>query len=147
MATKETCKMRRACWDNEVAAFIKKVAETFTSADCTDGGSTAGTYTFTEKIPADSLVLGCKYEVTTAFKCDSTCVATVGDGSTADLFGVTASVAAAATVGCSAKYASNKSLPFVETATAPVVTITEDSDFGDVTAGEMTVSVYYIELN
>lgn len=147
MATKGSCKARQACWDNEVAGFIKKVSETFTSADCTDGESKSGTYTFTDKIPADSLVLGCKYEVTTAFECSSTCVATVGDGSTADLFGVTASVAAAATVGCSAKYASNKALPFVETATAPVVTITEDSDFGDVTAGEMTVSVYYFELN
>lgn len=141
---------RHAIWNDTMKGVIKKVEETVALADFTDGTSTSGTYTFTAKIPAASLVLGTKAVVTTGFTSasdTSTCVMTVGDGSTADLWGVTMVVKTAATVGCAAKYASNVAVPFCATATAPVLTVTEDSDFTSLTSGLMTVSVYYIELN
>jgi len=141
---------RHAIWNDTMKGVIKKVEETVTLADFTDGGSAAGTYTFTAKVPAASLVLGTKAVVSTGFTSasgTSACVMTVGDGTTADLWGVTMDVKTAATVGCSAKYVSNKAFPFCAADTAPVLTVTEDSDFGQLTSGEMTVAVYYIELN
>lgn len=152
MATKSKFKgsrslTRQAMYKDDVKGFIKAVKQTgIAYTDFTDGGGAAGTLVLDDAIPADCLVVGVKAEVTTGFTGDTSMALTVGDGSTADLFGVTCSILAAATVGVSAKYVSNKSLPFVDAATNITLTATGAADWGNVSAGVMNVWVYYIEL-
>lgn len=152
MATKAKFKgshslTRQAMYKDDVKGFIKAVKQIdIEYTDFTDGGAAVGTLVLDDAIPADCLVLGVKAQVDEAFDGDTSAAMTVGDGSTADLFGVTCSIAAAATVGVSAKYASNQSLPFVDADTDITLTVTGASDWGNQDAGKMTVWVYYIEL-
>ena len=129
-------------------SVIKKlVSQSLDHAAFADGGGAAGSIAFTTgQIPANSLVLGWKAVVSEAFTCSSTCTATVGPTSDKDAWTVgDPSVAATGTVGAQADFADSEC--FVTAATTPYVEVTEDSDFGDVTAGRMVVTIYYIELN
>jgi len=149
MATKETCKLRRACWDNEVFGFVKKVTQELKPSDFTDGAGTSGYVDLTDKIPADCLILGWTAKTTVAWDDDTTATIAVGkSGTTDDLSaGTSGSVAAVGTIGnvC-------KTLPvhYNESEYTVRVTITGGSDFtAFVTKGDCrtTINVYYMELN
>lgn len=122
------------------------VSQTLDHAAFTDGGSASGYIAFTTGvIPANSLVLGWKAVVSEAFTCSSTCTATVGPTGDKDSWTVgDPSVAAIGTVGAQADFTDSEC--FVTAATVPYVEVTEDSDFGDVTAGTMVVTIYYLQL-
>lgn len=122
------------------------VSQTLDYDDFTDGGGAAGNIAFTTgKIPAGALILGWKADVSTAFACSSTCTATVGPTGDKDAWTVgDPSVATAGTVFAQADYSDTDVL--VSTPTTPYVEVTEDSDFGDVTAGSMVVTIYYLYM-
>ena len=95
-------------------------------------------------IPAGSIVIGWKALIDTGFTGDTTAEIEVGVAGDTDAWSADTaqSVLAAATVG-SAPQASEA---FVGASVTPRVTVTGGSDFGNVAAGSMTVTVVYMEL-
>ncbi len=127
--------------------LIKKlVSQELDHAAFTDGGGASGSIAFTTgAIPAGSYVLCWRADISEAFTCSSTCTMTVGP--TGDKDGWTVgdpSCAAIGTVWGKADYSDTDTL--VEATTVPYVEVTEDSDFGDVTAGKMVVTIYYLHM-
>jgi len=108
-------------------------------SDFTDGGAAAGTYTCLFTLPVGFFMERCWLTDVTGFTGDSTATITVGDGSTADRLntGTPSVFTAASYIDLGAVSAT----PLVSTAFRPVITITEDSDWGDVTAGALTIKV------
>ncbi len=109
----------------------------------TDGGGASGTFTLTNgSIPAGATVLGCTVYDVTAFKGSTTCVLTVGDDTdvdryntgTPDIFTDAAVVPMGAPSG-TAYHSAAKSV---------ILTATEDSDWGDVLAGALTIRITYV---
>lgn len=108
-------------------------------ADFTDGEGAAGTYTCLFTLPVGFFIERCWLTDVTGFTGDSTAVITVGDGSDVDRLNTgTPSVFATATA---IDLGAVSGTALVGTAFRPVLTITEDSDWGDVTAGELTIKV------
>ena len=108
-------------------------------ADMTDGGGATATYTCGFTIPVGFFMERCWLTDVTGFAGDTTAVITVGDGSTADRLntGTPSVFTTAAAIDLGAISAT----PLVSTAFKPVITITEDSEWGDVAAGELTIKV------
>jgi hypothetical protein len=126
------------------APIKKLVSQSLDHASFTDGTSTSGYIDFTTgQIPANSLVLGWKAVISEAFAGDTTGVITVGvSGGTGNYTGDTdLSGYTAATVGSAVAEATGYQ---VEAAT-PRVTVTGTADWGNVTAGTMVVTIYYLE--
>lgn len=124
------------------------VSQTLDYDDFTDGGGASGKIAFTTgQIPAGSIVLGWRADISTAFVCSSTITGTVGLTGDTDcwtLSGTDPSFAAAGTVWAPADFADTDIV--VTSASTPYLELTEDSDFGDVTAGSCVVKVYYLQL-
>jgi hypothetical protein len=128
----------------EWATPIGVLQETVSYSDFTDGGAAVGTYTFTDALPAGARVLGCEYKAITGFTGDTSAVLTVGDGSTVDRYNTaTPSIFATAAAGVDAGAVSGTA--WNATAVSPVLTATSGSDWGLVTAGQVTVRIYYRE--
>jgi len=122
------------------------VSQTLDYASFTDNGDATGYIDFTTgTIPAGAIFVGWKAVVATGFTGDTTAVVEVGLSGDTDAYSAdaTRSVLAAATVGSAAK----ESTAFVAAATTPRVTVTGGSDFGNISAGSMTLTVYYVELD
>ncbi|HUU90457.1 MAG TPA: hypothetical protein VM238_04525 [Phycisphaerae bacterium] len=122
--------------------------------DFTDGGGASGTLILTKPLPDGAIVLGWAANVSTAFTSaanTSSCVLAVGDGSTADIFSpetdpsiMTANIVART---CLNPDDINANLvPHATAETAITLTVTEDSDFGQLTQGEMDFTLFYILL-
>lgn len=122
------------------------VSQTLDYEDFTDGTAAAGYIAFTTgQIPAGSIILGWRADISTAFACSSTCTATVGITGDKDCWTVgDPSVATAGTIWASADFSDTDIL--VSSATTPYVEVSEDSDWGDVDAGSMVVTIYYLQL-
>ena len=118
------------------------IQETVSYSDFTDGGAAVGTYTFTDTIPAGATVYYTAIDAITGFTGDSSCSLTVGDGSDVDRYNTgTPSIFTTAAAGVSAGAISGTA--FHATAVSPVLTATSGSDWGLVTAGKVTVRIYY----
>jgi len=127
-------------------ATRKLVSQTLDFGDFTDNGDATGYIDFTTgTIPAASIVVGWKAVVATGFTGDTTAVIEVGKSGDSDAYSAdaTQSVLAAATVGSAAKEA----MAFVAAATTPRVTVTGAADFGSISSGSMTVTLYYKQLD
>lgn len=118
------------------------IQETVTYDQFTDGGGAAGTYTLTKgSIPIGAVVYRTTVQVHTAFTGTTTCVLTVGDGSDVDRYNTgtpsifTAGLVDMGAVGGTAFHAAAKNV---------VLTATEDTDWGDVTQGKLTVRLFYL---
>ena len=127
-----------AVWAPQGARSITK---TFSLADMTDGGTTAATYTFTETIPLGAVVTRTLVSNITGFIGDTSAVIIIGDGTDTDRYNTgTPSVfttIAALDVGAISGTVYHAALK------APVVTITAATEWGDVTAGTLTVTIFY----
>lgn len=122
---------------------VASIAETVAYSAFTDGGSTAGTYQMRSTIPAGALLLLTRILVPTGFTGDTTATVTVGDGSDVDRYMTgTPSVFTTAATGIDAGVVSG--LKHLTAANRPTITITSGSDWGLVTAGSITVQVYFI---
>lgn len=118
--------------------------ETFDHADFTDGGAAVGTIQFTGEVPKGAVILGTKVLVPEGFAGDSSAVMTIGDGSDPDRYNTsTINVFATAADGVQSGVPSGSKL--LVAANRPTLTVTTGNDWGDVTAGQVTVSIYFIE--
>ena len=121
------------------------VSQILDYASFTDNGDASGYIDLGGAIPAGSIVTGWKAIVATGFTGDSTAVIEVGVSGDTDAFSADTAQSAlvAGTVGSAAKEA----LAFVGADSTPRVTVTGGSDFGNISAGSMTLTVYYTELD
>ena len=118
--------------------IVQRVAYT----DFTDGGAAVGTKTLDGTIPAGAVVLKTAIVNVTGFAGDTSAVLIVGDGtdtdrymtSTLDVFSDVAAIDGGAVSGTAVH----------TTAKTPVLTITSGSDWGLVSAGALTVKIFYL---
>jgi hypothetical protein len=121
-------------------ALLDYIEERVTRAQFTDGGAAVGTYTMKHAIPVGATVLRTSVTGVSAFPGDTSAVLVVGDGTDVDRLNTgTPSVFTTATI-------IDLGLPSgvlpVITSYQPVLTVTSDSDFGAVDAGELTLKIY-----
>lgn len=121
------------------------IYETFGVADMTDGGSTSGTFVFTQDIPALSTVYRTVYRNVTGFAGDTSAAAEMGDGSDADRYNASSDPSLFASSA-----ALDGGLPqgvaYNAAAVSPTVTITSASDFTSVVSngsGAATAYLYF----
>lgn len=125
------------------APTLKVYQESFVLADMTDGGTTAATFDLSVSIPEGAIVLQSFIDDVTGFAGDTSAVATIGDGSDVDRYNTgtpdvftTADHISAGAVSGTAYHAAAKT---------PKITITAATEWGDVTAGGMTVTIFYYQ--
>ena len=128
---------------------LRKVSQIVEYGDLTDGGSTTGTLNLTKQIPAGSFVIGSKVTVKTAFDGanNTLAIGTSGDDNeysgngTHDISSAASNLVRAAFISSAAGIIAEGSDISVK------LTITDDSSFGDITAGRMLVEVFYLSTN
>lgn len=129
--------------NKNVIPEVRALIETHTRSEFTDGGSTAGTLTMTGSVPAGAVLLGSKVLVNSGFIGDTSAALTIGDGSDVDRYNTsTVDVFTTAATGVQSGIPSGNKL--VTAANQPVLTITSAADFTSVSAGSITVAIYYI---
>lgn len=127
--------------DNDWAG-VQCIAETVALADFTDGGGAAGTYQLSQAIPQGALVLNALVVDVTGFTGDTSAVLTIGDGSDADRYN-TGTPSVFATANMVAMGAPSGTT--IHTAAANVtLTVTSAADFTSVSAGQLTVKIWYL---
>jgi hypothetical protein len=108
-------------------------------ADFTDEEDATGTYTCGFTLPVGYFIERCWLTDVTGFAGDTTATIIVGDGSDTDRLNTgTPSVFTTATA---IDLGAVSGTQLVATAFKPVLTIEEDSNWGDVAAGELTIKV------
>ena len=116
--------------------------ETVTRAQFTDGGSTAGTLDLGISIPAGAIFARAAVTALTGFTGDTSAALTIGDGSDVDRYNTgTPSVFTTAAPG--ADLGAPSGTLWHTAAATPKLTITSNSDFTLVTAGQLTVTLFY----
>lgn len=126
-------------------ARLVSYSQRLTLASFTDGGGAAGTCNLNVSIPAGAVFERTLIKNLTGTVGESTAVITVGDGTDVDRYNTgTPSVAADAAAGIDMGAPSGTL--FHSAAKTPVVTVTEDSDFGDISAGlEFDITLFWYE--
>jgi len=111
--------------------------------DFTDGGAAIGTFTSTELIPKGAVVARTLVSNVTGFAGDVSAAMTVGDGTAADRYNTgtidvfsTADALDAGVVSGTMFHSAAKNV---------VLTVTTDDDYTSVTAGSVTVTVFYYQ--
>lgn len=123
---------------------LVKITETVAFGDFTDGGAAVGTYAMTAgNIPAGAIFLATAVEAVTGFAGNVSASLTIGDGTDVDRYHTGAiNVFATAATGIDVGVPSGATYhPVVKT---PTLVITASSDFTAVSAGSITVSLYYL---
>ena len=122
---------------------LRAYQETFAFGDMTDGGGTSGTFDLSLSIPEGAVVTQVFIDAVTGFAGDTSAVITIGDGSTADRYNTgtpnvfaTADHVSAGAVSGTAYHSAAKT---------PKVTITTNSDFTSVSAGQATITIFYYQ--
>ena len=109
----------------------------------TDGGSTTGSYTLTDIVPAYSIGLGSFVETTEAFNVAVT--ASVGNTAGEDQWTADAVTAAVTTLGTKILSIYSTAPAVVSTSAQDIyVTLTHSSDFTLVTSGKIKVRLIYL---
>lgn len=121
------------------------ISQTVAYDDLTDNEDATAYIDLDDQLPAGAVPLAWKAVVGTGFEGDTTCTIQVGVDGDLDRFSAVTdqSVFAAGTVGASALGQSD-SLDGIASAQSIRITLTEDSDWGDVSQGEMTFYFYYL---
>lgn len=129
---------------NRKVAALGVLEETFEYTDFTDGGAAVGTAQFAGSLPAGAVVLGTKVLVGAGFAGDTSAAMTIGDGSTADRYNTgTIDVFSTAAAGVQSGVPSGAKLLTADN--QPTLTVTTAADFTSVSAGQVTVAIYYIQ--
>ncbi len=117
------------------------ITERLTRSGFTDGGAAAGTKTLSTQIPQGAWVHRCYLQNVTGFTGNTSAVIVVGDGTDVDRYNTaTPSVFANA----NAIDLGAPSGTAIHTAAATVtVTVTGGSDFTNISAGALTVKIFY----
>ncbi len=137
-------KLEAAGHDSDWAALggIGTIVQRVSYTDFTDGGGAAGTLTLDGTIPVGAVVLKTAITGVTGFAGDTSAVLIVGDGTdtdryntgTLDVFSDVAAIDGGAISGTAVH----------ATAKTPVLTVTSGANWGDVTAGALTVKIFYL---
>lgn len=130
--------------ESGTAGVLRKFSQTVTYDQFTDGGGASGTFTLTAgSIPAGATVLYSAVSAITGFTGDTSAVITIGDGTDADRYNTgTPSVFTTAANGISVGAPSG--VVYHAAAKSVVLTVTSAIDFGAISAGSVTVSLYYL---
>lgn len=108
-------------------------------SDFTDGGAAVGTYTCGFTLPINFYIEKLQIVDVTGFAGDTSCTLTVGDGTDADRLNTgTPSIFATATI---VEMGAPSGTRPITTEFKPVLTATSGSDWGAVTAGQLTIKV------
>ena len=123
---------------------INVTSQSMAYSDFTDNGDATGYKDMTDKMPAGAIPQGFKAVVTTGFTGDTSATIQVGVSGDLDRFSSVTdqSVYSAGTVGAGAPADACDGMNAAQTIR---VTVTSATDFTSVSAGEMTVYVYWIE--
>lgn len=119
------------------------ILERVTRSQFTDGGSTSGTKTLAQSIPIGAVVLKTVIVDVTGFTGDTSAALTVGDGTDVDRYN-TSTLDVFSAVNAIDGGAISGTAVHASAAKAPVLTITSASDFTNVTAGALTVKIFYL---
>jgi hypothetical protein len=133
-----------ASLDSDWSAAMGVVAQRVLRSQFTDGGSTSGTLTMTGSIPAGAFVLRTVISDLTGFIGDTTAALIVGDGTDTDRYTTAATVSVFTTAVAVDGLAPSGTQVHV-LAKNPVLTITSSADFTNVSAGAMTVKIFYVK--
>jgi len=125
--------------------LTRLVSRTLDYASFTDNGDASGYIDFIGSIPAGSIIVGWKAVVASGFAGDTSAVLEVGIAGDTDAYSAdtSQSVFDAETVGSAGREAS----AFVGSSVSPRVSVTGGSDFGNISAGSMTLSIYYVAMD
>lgn len=122
---------------------LVKLSETVAYDDFTDGGAAVGTFTTSMTVPVGAYVLGAAVTAVTGFAGDTSAALTIGDGTDADRYNTsTVDVFTTAANGVAAGIPSG--VRYHDTAKTVVLTVTTASDFTSVSAGSVTVELFYL---
>lgn len=113
-----------------------------TRAQFTDGGGAAGTFSLNVSIAAGDRFAFALITNITGFTGDTSAVITVGDGTDVDRYNTgTPSVFTTASQGVDMGVPSGTA--WHTAAATPVLTVTSAADFTNVTAGSLTITLFY----
>jgi hypothetical protein len=125
------------------ATGMNVLAQRVVLADFTDGGGTSGTLDLDGQIPAGAFVLRTVVEDVTGFAGDTSAALTVGDGTDADRYNAT-TIDVFTTVAALDGGAPS-GVQVHTAAKTPRLTVTSAADFTAVSAGAMTVKIFYLK--
>jgi hypothetical protein len=132
--------------ENSMLAVPKpgSLSEVVAFGDFTDNEDTTGYIDLATQIPAGAIPIGFKAVVATGFTGDTTAVVQVGVAGDLDRFSAVTdqSVLAAATVGATVPTDACDGMNAAQTVR---VTVTGGADFSSISAGSMTVTLYYLQ--
>jgi hypothetical protein len=118
--------------------------ETVAFDDFTDGGSDAGTFVLDAAIPANALFHRAVLVDITGFAGDTSAVLEIGDGTDEDRYNAAAGFDVFADADVLDGGAPQGVLIHDALMDTVTLTVTSATDFGDVSAGEVTVRLYYV---
>ena len=125
------------------SASIVKISETETYDNFTDGGAAAGTWALATQVPAGAWVICCLATAVTGFAGDTSAVVTVGDGTDADRYN-TGTPDVFSTAASGVALGAPSGVQYHDTAKTVTVTVTSATDFTSVSAGSLTIEIYYL---
>lgn len=120
--------------------------ETVLYSQFTDGGGTSGTFDLSTSIPAGAVFLQSMVTALTGFAGDTSATLQIGDGTTAARYSTgTPSVFATAAAGADMGVPSGTK--FHSAAKTPRLTVTSGADFTAVSAGALTVTLFWYQAS
>jgi hypothetical protein len=123
---------------------LVKLTETVAYDAFTDGGAAVGTYDLTVgTIPAGATFLFAAVTAVTGFAGDTSAALTIGDGTDVDRYN-TSTVDVFSTVANGVAAGSPSGVLYHAAAKTVTLTVTTDSDFTSVSAGSVTVELFYL---
>lgn len=123
--------------------MVRKISATVARSAFTDGGGTSGTYDLTTQIPAGATVIRSAVTAITGFTGNTSATMTIGDGSDVDRYN-TSTINVFATAANGADAGEPSGVKYHTAAATVRLTITGGSDFTAISAGSVTVEIYYL---
>lgn len=128
--------------DDDWSTIVGVVGVYVTYTDFTDNLDNTAQYDLSDKIPQGAFVLQAVIENLTGFAGDTTATLQIGDGTTVDRYNTGTPSVFATAVAVDPGVPSGTKIHIA--AATPRLKITTTADWGSVTAGAMTVRIYYL---
>lgn len=138
---REYMKVKNDGADDDWRTTSGVIRQTVLFSQFTDGGSTVGTKTLTEQIPAGAFVRQTLLHNVTGFTGNTSAVLTVGDGTDVDRYNTGTPSVFTTAVAIDMGVPSGTKIHV--TAATVTLTVTSATDFTSVSAGALTISIFY----